>query len=111
MAKKITSFLFYFLLALSLFAQEAWLIPLDSPLYREAEELFINAGVVPPYEELPLAAEELKSQLLGLVAGTEETEDLMAIYDLNDAIRLPFGNIAPILELGLRSEEHTSELQ
>lgn len=89
------------------FAQESWLLLIDDPLYRQAEELFICNGVVPPYEELPLTAENLKSELLNLISRIDDSSQLMNLYDLVERLKLSFGNIKPLVELGLASGINT----
>lgn len=105
--KKLLPVMVFLACAGLLAAQEAWQIPVDSPLYRQAEELFISAGVVPPYESLPLAAEDLKSQLLGLVGMIEDNKTLMALYDFTDSLTLAFGSVEPIADLGLSAGVNT----
>jgi hypothetical protein len=107
MIKKAWFLSLFFVSIISLYSQESWLIPVDSPLYREAEEIFINAGVVPPYEELPLAAEDLKSQLQNIVENTDILEQVQEIKAFNERIKLPFPVFSPLVEMGLSAGINT----
>lgn len=62
------SVLFFLLLARSLPAYDAWLVPIGDRTYAEAEDLFIGSGRVPPFMETPVAAETMKARLAGLSA-------------------------------------------
>jgi hypothetical protein len=86
--------------ALLSFSEEAWIIPLDSLIYRKAEELFICAGRVPLFEETPVIAEELKYGLVQLRDGTQDAAIIQQINELDADIVLPFPVISPIVELG-----------
>ncbi len=99
--RKTAFFFFAVIVAASVNAQESWLVPLGDPLYREAEELFLNEGVVPPYEELPLSAEELKDHLKRLTGKTDNENQKKSIQTLSDSLKLTFGAFSPIVSFGL----------
>jgi hypothetical protein len=99
--KKAAVFALMFLTVVILQAQESWLLPIDSPLYREAEELFLCQGVVPPYEELPLAAEELRERLRALAQKAGDEEQVKVLNAMIDRIVLPFPVVSPIIETAL----------
>jgi len=83
------------------YTQESWIIPMDSPYYKQAEELFLNNWKTPPYEEMPLVADELKAGLSDINKETKDEIEAAKARDLNDKIKLPYKNLAPILEFGL----------
>jgi hypothetical protein len=85
---------------LTLFSQQAWIIPLDSLIYRRAEELFICEGQVPLLEETPVIAQELKNELARLRNETQDIEIIQKLNELDADIVLPFPVISPIVELG-----------
>ncbi len=99
--RKTAAFLFAFVSIASVFSQESWLIPIGDPLYKKAEELFISAGVVPPYEELPLAAEELKIKLAQISGKSDDLSLNAGIQSLNESIKLAFGAFTPITTLAV----------
>ena len=102
MLKKTTLYiLLYIFLPLLVFADDAWLVPLDDDRYRRSEEYFITGGVAPPYELLPLAAGDLKSQLRTLLSGKDASPRDDEINMFIDTIRLPVPLASPILALGL----------
>lgn len=82
-------------------AQESWLIPVDDPVYKQAEEFFITEGAVSPFEMLPMPAEELKEALEKLGKKTNDMEKVSRIRALNETVAMPFPFISPILELGI----------
>jgi hypothetical protein len=94
--KKLALIVLALLAAPPVCAQESWLIPIGDPVYQEAEELFLNEGVVPPYEELPLAAEELKTRLAQLAGKSSDPQKKTEIQSLNDRLKLIFGAFTPI---------------
>jgi len=98
--KKIVCVLLFTCCALLLYSEESWIIPLESLIYRRAEELFICAGQVPLLEETPVIAEELKNQLLQLGENDQDAEIVEQINELNAEIILPYPVISPIVELG-----------
>ncbi len=83
------------------YPEESWIIPMDSPYYKQAEELFLNSGRNAPYEEMPLVADELKAGLSDINKESQDEIEAAKARDLNDKIKLPFKNLAPILEFGL----------
>ncbi len=88
---------------------ESWIIPLEDLAYKQAEELFISEGMVPPLEELPLVADELKTALKGLSAASSDPEIIQAARELDDSITLPLPVFSPILEIGFSMELDSEE--
>ncbi|MBN1409354.1 MAG: hypothetical protein JW969_00820 [Spirochaetales bacterium] len=82
------------------FSEESWIVPCDDLVYRQAEELFLNAGQVPPLEELPMIADDLRFHLKKLI----DDDGIPAIsnkaFELYHDLRLPLPNISPIVEVG-----------
>jgi hypothetical protein len=99
--KRTVCCVFFICCSLLLCADEFWIIPLDSLIYRRAEELFICTGRVPIFEETPVIAEELKNGLAQLRDGTQDADIIQQIDELDADIVLPFPVISPIVELGL----------
>ena len=81
--------------------QQSWILPLDSPLYQQVEELFINQGMVPPLEETPVIADDLKRRLDRLIERSSQREAVKRAGAIKEDLVLPFPHISPILELGL----------
>ncbi|MBN1797270.1 MAG: hypothetical protein JW822_01745 [Spirochaetales bacterium] len=98
--KKLCCVLFIACCALALFCDESWIIPLDSLIYRRAEELFLCEGKVPLFEETPVIAEELKNQLAQLSENARDTEIVEQINELNAEVNLLFPLLSPLVELG-----------
>jgi len=80
---------------------QAWIVPLDRPVYQRIEELFMTQGLVPPLEETPVIAADLRSRLDRLIEGSSESEAVERARAIKDDLVLPFPYISPILELGL----------
>jgi hypothetical protein len=98
--KKIIIICFFICGGFILFCDQSWIIPLDSFIYRRAEELFICEGYVPVFEELPMIADELKSALSELAADCQQPETAEQAEALNAEIMLPMPVISPLVELG-----------
>ncbi len=81
--------------------QQSWILPLDSPLYQQVEELFVNQGMVPPLEETPVIADDLKRRLDHLIERSSQREAVERAGAIKEDLVLPFPHISPILELGL----------
>ncbi len=80
---------------------QAWIVPLDSPVYRQVEELYITRGRVPPLEETPIIAEDLRNRLDRLAGASRRAETVEWARSIKSDLVLPFPFISPILELGL----------
>jgi hypothetical protein len=96
--------LFFCLFPLQLSAQDTWTIPLDgdlpTPLYRQAEEVFLNAWEVPPFEDLPVLSSALREDLAALSNQERAAPVLDSLREVDSALHLRFYPIAPVLELG-----------
>jgi hypothetical protein len=79
-------------------SQESWIVPLDSDAYDRAEELFIDEWRVLPFDEMPVAADELRAGLSGLLDRAEDAETVEKCRKLLSELALPFEHISPILE-------------
>ncbi len=112
MKKKIIFYtIIFFCVLLTSFFGESWLIPLDSLMYKQAEELFICAGMVPPLEELPLVADELKAGLNNLAKISADPVIVERANELNADIALPFPVFSPLLELGFSAQSESEKLR
>jgi hypothetical protein len=107
-SKTYLSLIIFIYVTLPAVFSESWIIPLGDPVYEQAEELFISDGKVPPLEELPLVADELKNALSGLAASSSDPDITRNARNLDDSIVLPLPVFNPILEVGF-SMEHDSE--
>ncbi len=101
--KRIFILILLFLIGISpiAFTQESWVIPMDDLLYRRTEEIFLYRGFVPPFEETPLIADDLRERIKSLIDRSESGEIVGRAGALLSEIHLPFAHISPILELGL----------
>ncbi len=88
-------------IAFGAFSQQSWILPLDSPLYQEVEELFIIQRMIPPLEETPLIADDLKFRLDHLIEKSRRVSAARKAEQIKEELVLPFRYISPILELGL----------
>ncbi|MBN2440514.1 MAG: hypothetical protein JXJ04_04195, partial [Spirochaetales bacterium] len=96
-----TRFFFcYLFLFLALFgiAEEAWILKMGDTRYGEAEELFINEGMVPVFDEKPLIAEDLIRQLNVLIGKSKSGSARDKAKAIIDSLTLPFPFVSPILE-------------
>lgn len=81
------------------FAQDEYIIPLDDISYRMAEELFLEAGWVPPLNQKPIIAARLKEQLGLLIdKGDLSAENIQAAKDLQKSLDKAMSPLTPILE-------------
>jgi hypothetical protein len=94
-------FLFLFCVISRVVSQQSWILPLDSPLYKQVEELFLTQGKVPPLEETPVIADELKNHLDCLVERSQNRQIIERAGKIKKDLVLPFPHLSPILELGL----------
>ena len=81
-------------------AQESWIIPTDSYIYKRAEELFLNEWIVPPLEERPVIAEDLIINLKTLNTGSSRENSKDKVQALIKECSLPFPVFSPILQVG-----------
>jgi len=84
-------------------AQEARILPLGDPVYRQAEELFLNARLVPPLEDTPVVVEELRERLQQLRERALDPQLSRQAGALSESLVLPQQPVSPILELGFSS--------
>jgi len=92
----------------SLPAEEPWLLSLDDPAYRQAEELFLVNRVLPPFEDIPVTAEELRLALQNLLDLPDPAET-PRIRTLLDELRQPLAPVSPIVKSGLRAYAGSDE--
>jgi hypothetical protein len=82
-------------------ATESWLLGLDDPAYLRAEELFLANRMLPPFEDTPVAAEELRLALEALLDRPAPAQ-APGIRALLEELRLPLSPVSPIVRSGLR---------
>jgi hypothetical protein len=82
-------------------AAESWLLGLDDPAYRRAEELFLANRMLPPFEDTPVVAEDLRLALEALL-GLPAPAQAPGIRALLDELRQPLSPVSPIVKSGLR---------
>lgn len=95
-------FLFLFLLYPGC-SEESWILPLGSTYYTQAEELFLNHGMVPWFEEKPLITDELIRQLSFFMSKTRTTLPAEKAKAIINNLTLPFPFVSPILETALHA--------
>ncbi|MBN2531845.1 MAG: hypothetical protein JXB88_03080 [Spirochaetales bacterium] len=95
--------LLLFLASFSVFSEESLIVPIESPWYTQAEELFLYEGIVPPLEEKPCIADELIRQLNGLKSGNQSTVLSEKVNAIIENLALPFPFFSPILESGFQA--------
>ena len=86
---------------------QSWIVPLDSPVYQQVEELFITRGLVPPLEETPVIAEDLRNRIDRLIERDRRVETTKKARSIRGELVLPFPYISPILALGLSLDLNT----
>ena len=82
-------------------ATESWLLGLDDPAYRRAEELFLANRMLPPFEDTPVAAEELRRALEALLDRSDPS-GIPQARTLLEELRQPVLPLTPIVKSGLR---------
>lgn len=101
MIKSLSLFFLFLFLSCFSFSEESWILPLGSSYYNQAEELFLNEGMVPPLEEKPLVADELIRLLNELKSKTRASLLSEKVNAIIENLTLPFPLFSPVLESGL----------
>ena len=81
---------------------DPWIVPVDSLIYREIEELYITSGKVAPFKEKPVIAESLIQALQQYRNEEKDVDKLKKAEKILGKLRLPSKYISPILETALQ---------
>jgi len=103
MGKQLLLSSLFIFLSFFLVSEEAWILPFDNTIYSQTEELFINEGIVPPFEEKPLITGELIRHLDLLSTRCKNSDTAKKIQEIIDNLTLPFPYISPILECAMHA--------
>jgi hypothetical protein len=82
-------------------AAESWLLTPDDPAYRRAEEIFLANRMLPPFEDIPVTAEELRLALEALL-DRPDPAGVPRIRALLNELRQPLAPLSPIVKSGLQ---------
>jgi len=80
-------------------ADEPWIVPLESHVYARAEELFISQGIVPPFADSPVIAENLRRNLERLAPIMDQPGRAEA-QEIRLSLTLPHGPVSFFLDVG-----------
>jgi hypothetical protein len=90
-------------------AQESWIVPFDSDVYEELDELYINEWRVAPLDEMPMVADDLRTAIARIVDNSSDDATVSRGVSLLDELRLPMEPVSPILETSLFTAYNSEE--
>jgi hypothetical protein len=100
--KYFSALLFIVFFSFPLAADDSWILPTGSVFYREAEEIFISGGRVPPLEERPVTAQHLKRTLNEFILSADDLQAARSAQLTIAKITQPFPVFSPILETAVQ---------
>ena len=105
--RTIAAAVFMMFLCPLLAADNSWILPDDSLLYRRVEELYISAGWNPPLDERPLVADYLIDSLERFIDRCTSYRYAGEANEIIGKVRLPFEDFSPIFTSGFQANRNT----